>query len=62
MVCQCLGQSHLEASYSTGEVTEVEERGWLGVIVWCDVGNEETEGQRWSLQCSQDDCLGSLLL
>lgn len=44
-----LGQSQLEAAYSTGEATEVGERVWLGVTVWCDGGSDETEGQRWSL-------------
>lgn len=48
VVCQLLGQSQLQAAYSTGEVTEVEKRGWLGVT-WCDGGSDETDGQRWSM-------------
>lgn len=49
VVCQPLSQSQLQGGYSTGEVTEVEKRGWLGVTVWCDGGSDETDGQRWSL-------------
>lgn len=44
-----VSQSQSEAAYSTGVVTGVCGRGWLGLTVWCDGGGNKTKGQRWSL-------------